>query len=135
MVLSLFILSSFSYPSLGYYPSFNPSLFVCSSYFSSLGRHPRFYLSLVGCLLCFSSFWWVFPWIWAYARDATFSLLNFSHFFSLNACEIYDTFWLAVLSPYQLQTLWNSVDKKLSFESRKKILSIIILQSMDSNLM
>ena len=74
MVVSLFILSS--YPSLGYYPSFNLSLFLCSSYFSSLGchhrfylyaiwvncvrsfaYHPRFYLSLVGCLLCFSSLW------------------------------------------------------------------------------
>jgi hypothetical protein len=28
-----------------------------------------------------------FPWIRAYARDATFSLLNFSHFLPLNACK------------------------------------------------
>ena len=74
MVLSLFILSSFSYPSLGYYPSFNLSLVVSSSFFSSLGRHPRFYLHpicvrsstyhprfylrLVDCLLCYSSLWY-----------------------------------------------------------------------------
>lgn len=28
-----------------------------------------------------------FPWMRAYASDATFSLLNFSHFFPLNACK------------------------------------------------
>lgn len=30
-----------------------------------------------------------FPWILAYAKEATFSLLNFSHFFPLNACKYY----------------------------------------------
>ena len=69
----MFILRSFSSPSLGYYPCFNISFFVGSSDFSSLGRHPRFYLypfcvwlsvyhprfylNLVGCLLCFTSLW------------------------------------------------------------------------------
>ena len=45
-VLSMFILWSFHFSSLGHHPRFYLTLFVCSFGFLSLGRHHRFYLGL-----------------------------------------------------------------------------------------
>ena len=44
LVLSIFILSSFSFPCLRCHPNFYLNLFVCYFPFPSLGCHPRFYL-------------------------------------------------------------------------------------------
>ena len=40
LVLSIFVLNSFSFPCLRCHPSFYLNLFVCSFPFPSLGRHP-----------------------------------------------------------------------------------------------
>lgn len=97
-------------------PAFGPSVW------KRIGRH------LLSSFIKLEFWKWAIraalPWIRAYARDATFSLLNFSHFLPLNAwkrCGFLSLLAYFPIKTRKLKTIHRLCNETINFEWKSKI--------------